>query len=55
MPRTGFSKEEILQKSIELANQKGLGYLSVTTLSENLGIKKPSLYYHVQTVDEMIQ
>lgn len=55
MPRTGLSKEEILQKSIELANQKGLGYLSVTTLSENLGIKKPSLYYHVQTVDEMIQ
>ena len=30
MPRTGLSKEEILQKSIELANQKGLGYLSVT-------------------------
>lgn len=55
MPRTGLSKEEILQKSIELANEKGINYLSVTTLSEYLGIKKPSLYYHAQTVEEVIQ
>lgn len=55
MPRTGLSKEEILNKSIELANQKGINYLSVTTLSECLGIKKPSLYYHAQTVEEVIQ
>lgn len=55
MPRTGLSKEEILQKSIELANEKGINYLSVTTLSEYFGIKKPSLYYHAQTVEEVIQ
>ena len=55
MPRTGLSKEEILNKSIELANQKGINYLSVTTLSNALGIKKPSLYYHAQTVEEVIQ
>lgn len=55
MPRTGLSKEEILQKSIQLVNEKGLNYLSVTTLSESLGIKKPSLYYHAQTVEEIIQ
>lgn len=55
MSRTGLSREEILQKSIQLANEKGLAFLSVTTLSENLGIKKPSLYYHVQTVEEVIQ
>ena len=55
MPRTGLSKEEILNKSIELANQKGINYLSVTTLSDALGIKKPSLYYHAQTVEEVIQ
>lgn len=55
MPRTGLNKEEILNKSIELANQKGINYLSVTTLSDALGIKKPSLYYHAQTVEEVIQ
>lgn len=55
MPRTGLSKEEILNKSIELVNLKGINNLSVTTLSEALGIKKPSLYYHAQTVEEVIQ
>lgn len=55
MARTGLSKDEILQKAIELVNAKGISYLTVTTLSENLGIKKPSLYYHVQTVEEVIQ
>lgn len=55
MPRTGLSKEEILNKSIELVNLKGINNLSVTTLSEALGIKKPSLYYHAQTVEDVIQ
>lgn len=55
MPRTGLSKEEILQKTIALVNEKGINYLSVTTLSEYLEIKKPSLYYHVQSVEEVIQ
>ena len=40
MPRTGLSKEEIVEKAAELANEKGLSYLSVTTLSEYLGIRK---------------
>ncbi|MBE5845853.1 MAG: TetR family transcriptional regulator [Butyrivibrio sp.] len=49
MPRTGLSKEEIVEKAAELANEKGLSYLSVTTLSEYLGIRKPSLYNHMKT------
>ena len=44
MPRTGLSKEEIIEKAAELANERGLSYLSVTTLADYLGIKKPSLY-----------
>ena len=44
MPRTGLSKEEIIEKAAALANEKGLSYLTVTTLSEYLGIRKPSLY-----------
>ena len=53
MPRTGLSKEEIVEKAAELANEKGLSYLSVTTLSEYLGIKKPSLYNHMKTIEDM--
>jgi len=53
MPRTGLSKEEILEKAVALANEKGLSYLSVTTIAEYLGIKKPSLYNHMNTIDDI--
>lgn len=53
MPRTGLSKEEIIEKAAMLANERGLAYLSVTTLSEYLGIKKPSLYNHMKTIDDV--
>ena len=53
MPRTGLSKEEIIEKAARLANEKGLAYLSVTTLSEYLNIKKPSLYNHMKTIDDI--
>lgn len=53
MPRTGLSKEEIVAKAAELANERGLSYLSVTTLADHLGIKKPSLYNHIKTIEDM--
>ncbi len=53
MPRTGLSKEKIIEKAAELANERGLSYLSVTTLADYLGIKKPSLYNHMKTIDDM--
>ncbi len=53
MPRTGLSKEEITEKAAALANEKGLSYLSVTTLADFLGIKKPSLYNHMNTIDDI--
>lgn len=53
MPRTGLSKEEIIKKTAELANERGLSYLSVTTLADYLGIKKPSLYNHMKTIEDM--
>lgn len=53
MPRTGLSKEEIIEKVAELANEKILSYLSVTTLTDYLGIKKPSLYNPMKTIEDM--
>lgn len=53
MPRTGLSKEEIIEKAAELVNEKRLSYLSVTTLTDYLGIKKPSLYNHMKTIEDM--
>lgn len=53
MPRTGLSKEEIVEKAAKLANERGLSYLSITTLADYLGIRKPSLYNHINTIEDM--
>ena len=50
-----MSKEEIIQKAAQLANEKGLSYVTVTTLSNYLGIKKPSLYNHMKTIDDVVK
>lgn len=55
MPRTGLTKKEVIEKAAELANSKGLSYVTVTTLSEYLGIKKPSLYYHFSSLEEVTE
>lgn len=55
MPRVGLTREKVIEKAAELANEKGLSYVTVTTLSDYLGIKKPSLYYHVKSQEEVVE
>jgi len=55
MPRAGLTKEKVIEKAAGLANEKGLSSVTVTSLSEYLGIKKPSLYYHVSSQEEVIE
>lgn len=44
MPRIGLSREKVIEQAAALANEKGLEYVTITTLADYLGIKKPSLY-----------
>lgn len=55
MPRTGLSKDDITEVAVKLANENGLSYLSITTLAEALGIKKPSLYNHMKSIDDVLR
>lgn len=55
MPRTGLSKDDITKVAVKLANENGLSYLSITTLAEALGIKKPSLYNHMNSIDDVLR
>ncbi len=55
MPRAGLTKDKIIEKAAQLANEKGLAYVTVTTLAEYLGIRKPSLYYHVESLEEVVE
>ena len=48
-------KEEIIYAALELAAENGLSSVSLSQIADRLGMKKPSLYNHFRSKDEMIE
>ena len=48
-------KEEILRATIELASQYGLKSVTLAQIADRVGIRKPSLYNHFSSKDEIVQ
>jgi len=47
-------REEIIFATLELASEYGLKAVSLTQIAEKVGIKKPSLYNHFKSKDEIV-
>lgn len=47
-------KEEIILAALEIASQNGLSGVSMSGIAGKLGIKKPSLYNHFKSKEEII-
>lgn len=47
-------KEEIILTALKLASQDGLGSVSMSRIAEKIGIRKPSLYNHFKSKEEII-
>lgn len=47
-------KEEIILATLELASQNGLNAVSLSQIADKLGIRKPSLYNHFKSKDEIV-
>lgn len=47
-------KEEIILAALDIASQDGLSGISMSKIAEKLGIKKPSLYNHFKSKEEII-
>ncbi len=47
-------KEEVILAALEIASQNGLSGVSMAGIAEKLGIKKPSLYNHFKSKEEII-
>lgn len=47
-------KEEIIMSTLKLASQQGLGGVSMNMIAEDIGIKKPSLYNHFKSKEELV-
>lgn len=58
MPRkthTRLDKNAVVQAAVDLLNAEGVGALSLSRLADELGVKTPSLYNHVNGLDGLQQ
>ena len=46
-PRTGLTKTAIIEEAVELLNTEGPDALTLNRLADELGIRTPSLYNHI--------
>ena len=49
------SKQDILEATLELACEKGLGSISMSQIADKVGLKKSSLYSHFKSKAEIIE
>jgi AcrR family transcriptional regulator len=55
MPRIGLTHEKVIENAANLANKKGLSYVTISSLAEFLGVKKPSLYNHIKSQEDIYE
>lgn len=48
------TKEAVIQAASDIADEKGLNNLSLKTVAEKLNIRTPSLYNHINCLDELL-
>ena len=48
-------KEEIIMKTMQLAGQYGLSNVTMNMIGEAVGIKKPSLYKHFKSKEDIVE
>ena len=53
-PRIPLTKERVLDAAIALADESGIGSLTMRKLAEALGVEAMSLYYHVANKDVIL-
>ena len=51
MPRAGVGVDTVLQAAVALADSEGLEHLTVAKLASLVGIKAPSLYNHIRSLE----
>lgn len=54
MKKTSLNKERVFECALNMADEEGLGALSMRKLADRLGVKAMSLYNHVANKDEII-
>ena len=55
MPRAGLNTDRVVAAAAELADEAGPGQLTLAALAARLGVRQPSLYKHVASLDALQQ
>ncbi len=53
MPRVGLNTVEVVASGAELADEIGIGSVSLAALAGRLGVKPPALYKHVDSIGDL--
>jgi len=53
MPRAGLTAQRVTDAAAELADADGLEAVTLAALASRLGVRAPSLYAHVQGLDDL--
>jgi AcrR family transcriptional regulator len=53
-PRVPLNRDRVVQAAIELADEQGIGSLSMRELARRLGVEAASLYNHVKGKDDLL-
>lgn len=49
------TKAEVIKTASDMADRNGLHHVSLKAIAENLGIRTPSLYNHIGSLDELLR
>lgn len=53
MPRAGLNTAEVVASGADLADEAGIGSVSLAALAGRLGVKAPALYKHVDSIGDL--
>lgn len=52
--RAPLSRERVLHAAVAIADEGGIGSLTIRSLAQSLGVKPMSVYYHVSNKDQIL-
>lgn len=53
MPRVGLTREKVIAEATVIADEVGLGALTLASVAERVGVRLPSLYKHVAGLPDL--
>ncbi len=53
MPRAGLTNDRVVGAAEQLADEVGLPALTLAALADQLGVRQPSLYKHIEGMDDL--